>query len=76
MNDVTGRRAAGHVSGPPTTDGVYAVEVYFGWKLLEFKEGEWWHLSCIGRWTACAPLQWVGPLPPLKGQKPALEFDL
>jgi hypothetical protein len=61
-------------------NGLYAVEVYHGWKLLEWKDGAWWHMDCVGRWTACDPLQWVGPLPGLMGQKgaetPAKVFDL
>lgn len=59
----------------PTTNGTYAAEVYFGWKLLEFRDGDWWHLSLVGRWTACEPVQWVGPLPARKYQT-AQEFDL
>jgi DNA-binding transcriptional MerR regulator len=36
----------------PDADGVYCAEIYHGWKLLEFKDGEWWHLDCVSRWTA------------------------
>lgn len=68
-------------TGEPLTNGVYAAEVYFGWKLLEWKDGEWWHVGCPGRWTATAPVQFVGPLParvcPEKPKAPAAqEFDL
>lgn len=65
-----------HLDGTPLLDGLYAVEVYHGWKLLEWFEGEWWHTDLIGRWTACEPVQWVGPLPGRIGQKPKPEFDL
>lgn len=63
--------------GEPTANGLYAVEIYYGWKLLEFKDGEWWHMDFIGRWSADEPLQWVGPLPVRRGQptsKP--DYDL
>lgn len=60
----------------PTQNGTYAAEVYFGWKLLEWKDGEWWHPSGVGRWTASEPVQWVGPLPARIGDKPKMEFDL
>jgi hypothetical protein len=67
----------------PAHNGVYAAEVYFGWKLLQFKDGEWWHMDCVGRWTASLPLQWVGPLPARRGEErpqtkptPKMEFDL
>jgi hypothetical protein len=69
-----------HLDGTPLLDGVYAAEVYFGWKLLEWKDGAWWHLALVGRWMASDPVQWVGPLPGLMGQKgaetPKMEFDL
>lgn len=73
----------GHEKGKePIADGLYAAEVYFGWKLLEFAFGEWWHPSKVGKWTAGAPVQWVGPLPDkitpeLPPVKPkALDFGL
>lgn len=65
--------------GNPVAEGLYAVEVYHGWQLLGWYDGAWWHRECVGRWTACNPLQWVGPLPALQrtpGQKPTPEFDL
>lgn len=67
------------LSDEALVNGLYAAEVYFGWKLLEFHDGEWWHQSAVGRWTACEPVQWVGPLPERKGPKPSpspQEFDL
>jgi hypothetical protein len=44
----------------PTKDGLYAVEIHFGWKLLEWYAGAWWHLQRVGRWMADDPVQW-GP---------------
>lgn len=61
----------------PPTNGTYVCEVYFGWKILEWKDGEWWHPNTVGRWTASEPLQWVGPLPDLvRVEKPQKEYDL
>jgi hypothetical protein len=63
----------------PTQDGIYAAEIYSGWKLLEWKAGAWWHLGCVGRWTATQPVQWVGPMPACIGGTGApakREFDL
>lgn len=66
-----------HCGGDPTKDGLYAVEVYHGWKLLEWYKGEWWHMDRVGRWEACVPHQWVGPLPTRKFQTaPKKVFDL
>jgi hypothetical protein len=59
----------------PTMEGIYAAEVYFGWKLLEWKDGAWWHLALVGRWMAKDPVQWVGPLPERIGEKKQ-EYDL
>jgi hypothetical protein len=61
----------------PALEGVYAAEVYFGWKLLEFRDGSWWHMGKVGRWTASDPVQWVGPLPELmRATKSETEYDL
>jgi hypothetical protein len=73
---VTGRRACGHIEGPPTVNGLYVVEIHFGWKLLEWYAGAWWHMAKVGRWMADDPVQWVGPLPERIGGKPKLDFDL
>lgn len=63
--------------GSPPHEGVYAVEIYFGWKLLEWHAGQWWFPDRTARWGADVPAQWVGPLPARKyGSKPKLEFDL
>lgn len=65
--------------GSPTHEGLYAAKIYWGWKLLEWKKGEWWHPDAVARWTADVPAQWVGPLPARMNRreaKPAMEFDL
>lgn len=69
-----------HGTETPTTNGLYCAEIYFGWKLLEWKDGAWFHMGGIGRWTAGIPKQWVGPMPEVIGGNPlpkaTLEFDL
>lgn len=69
-----------HGRGKPTENGLYVAEIYWGWKLLEFKDGEWWHTQCVGRWVSGDPVQWVGPLPEFRPlpehDKPAAEYDL
>lgn len=67
----------------PTDEGLYAVEIYYGWKLLQWSVGEWWFEQKTAKWMAGAPVQWVGPLPgrvkrnfqPLPKEIPQ-EFDL
>ncbi len=64
----------------PTQDGIYAAEVYFGWKLLEWKDARWNHVDS-GRWPL-EVAQWVGPLPALvyydlcEKRDAAQEYDL
>lgn len=73
-----GRTLTG-VGPTPPYEGLYVIEVYFGWKLMEYRKGEWWHPGGVGRWTSCVPVQWVGPLPARKFShevKPDMEFDL
>lgn len=65
-----------HREGTPVDDGLYVAEVYFGWKILAWCDGEWWHAAHVGRWTASEPIQWVGPLPEHAGTKPKQEYDL
>jgi hypothetical protein len=72
-----------HGNGQPEEEGLYAVEIHFGWKLLEWHALAWWHLERVARWMADDPVQWVGPLPPRKlikskkGHKPEEKvFDL
>lgn len=66
-------------TGEPRQEGTYCCEVYFGWKLLEWKNGAWRVQGGIARWAAEAPKQWIGPLPELVRETPPvrkLEFDL
>jgi hypothetical protein len=65
--------------GDPVTEGDYVCEVYFGWKVLTRHKGEWWHTQLVGKWTATAPVRWIGPLPALDAKpkpQPKQEFDL
>jgi hypothetical protein len=62
-------------TGRPTREGTYAAEVYFGWKILDWKDGAWWHSSLTGRWMANDPVQWVGPFPD-RLPKNKTEYDL
>jgi hypothetical protein len=40
-----------HSQGRPETEGLYAVEIHFGWKLLEWYAGAWWHMrASAGGW--------------------------
>lgn len=59
----------GMLNADPTENGTYIAEVFYGWKVLEWYDGRWWHKELVGRWTASKPLQWIGPLPPLVGFK-------
>ena len=77
-------------TGIPTIEGQYAAEVYFGWRLLSWRDGQWnYHHDQNSPWKAGDPVQWVGPLPDLVGgasgatkpefftpQNPPMEFDL
>lgn len=58
----------GMLGAEPTEAGLYVAEVYFGWKILQWHEGAWWHTELVSRWTASKPVQWLGPLPPLVKQ--------
>jgi len=68
--------------GTPTHEGIYAVEVFCGWKLLDWSVKQGWHIRGTCKWNADVPTQWVGPLPPRKyeGRKgaetPPEVFDL
>jgi hypothetical protein len=63
-------------AGRPDRPGLYAAEIYFGWKLLEWHDGAWWHEAKVGRWMADDPVQWVGPLPARMKNRTLVEFDL
>lgn len=64
-----------HGKGKPEDPGLYACEIHFGWKLLEW-DGECWHFpERTARWEAGDPVQWVGPLPDRReAASPGLEF--
>jgi len=66
-------------TGNPVHSGLYACEVFYGWKLLYWDEGSWWFELKVGKWGADTPAQWVGPLPDkinMCRSDPPLEFDL
>lgn len=72
-------------TGRPNQDGRYVAEVYFGWRILELKDGRWCFDGAWALWQAGEPVQWVGPLPeriggatppPIIGQDPKMEYDL
>lgn len=66
-------------TGFPTENGTYAAFVYYGWRLLEWRDGKWWFEKCTAPWCAGNIPYFVGPLPKLEYyQKPAveMEFDL
>lgn len=69
-----------HDTTTPTENGTYCAEVYFGWKLLDWKDGAWWHPGYVSRWTAGITKQWVGPMPAVIGDAPlpkaTQEYDL
>lgn len=60
-------------TGTPNADGIYCAEVYFGWKILEFRDGAWEHIGIQAKWTATPPVQWVGPLVRVADK---MDFDL
>jgi hypothetical protein len=60
---VHGGRMKHAIGERPEIEGLYVVEIHFGWKLLEWHAGAWWHIARVGRWMADDPVQWVGPLP-------------
>jgi hypothetical protein len=55
-------------AGRPEKPGLYAAEIYFGWKLLEWHDGAWWHEE---KWYYpkssnefhSGIFGWCGPLP-------------
>lgn len=73
-----------HGTGTPPVDGEYCAEIYWGWRVLSWREGVWhYHHDQNLPWKAGDPAQWVGPLParigaqpPKINQAPAMEYDL
>lgn len=55
--------------GNPTKDGIYAARQYYGWRILEWHKGEWWHVGRAAKWPVGEPGNiggieaHVGPLP-------------
>lgn len=66
-----------HGTGTPVANGLYCAEIYFGWKLLEWRNGEWWFENGFAQWGGDNPKQWVGPMPErISGKKQNMEYDL
>lgn len=69
-------------TGNPVQPGLYACEVFYGWKLLHWDGAVWWFELKVGKWGGNTPAQWVGPLPDRVlglsriDNKPVMEFDL
>ncbi|MBA3831636.1 MAG: hypothetical protein H0X34_07045 [Chthoniobacterales bacterium] len=71
--------------GNPTENGIYAARQWYGWRILEWHKGEWWHTGKVAQWPFNAEIDaHIGPLPviskdytkpPLNG-KPVMEYDL
>lgn len=50
--------------GNPTEDGIYAARQWYGWRILEWHNGEWWHIGRASAWPKKAEIDaFVGPLP-------------
>lgn len=76
---------SGPQTGKPTIEGTYVAEVYYGWRILEWKDARWHFDGGWSLWQAGDPVQWVGPLPekvggtsapPILGQDAVQEYDL
>ncbi len=72
-------------TGKPEIDGKYVAEVYYGWRILDWKDDAWHFDGAWSLWMAGDPVQWVGPLPerlggaappPILGQDLKMEYDL
>jgi len=66
----------------PTQPGIYAARQWYGWRILEWHEGAWWHIGRVSAWPKRAEIDaFVGPLPVISRdysvpEKPVMEFDL
>lgn len=59
---IAGKTNAGN--GDPLEPGIYACEVYHGWKLLEWGPCDmWFHVGLQAGKYPLEVVQWVGPLP-------------
>lgn len=53
----------GHEDDAPLENGLYVAKIYWGWKLLQWRDGEWWIEGFVCRWRSEPPTEWIGPLP-------------
>jgi hypothetical protein len=59
--------------GNPTEDGIYAARQWYGWRILEWWKGEWWHAGKSAKWGNAEIEAYFGPLPVIS--KVAPPFD-
>lgn len=78
--------------GNPVEPGIYAARQWYGWRILEWHNGEWWHTGRSAKWPSGAPggkpsiEAHIGPLPVISmdytkpplgiERKPEPEYDL
>lgn len=77
--------------GAPAEDGLYAARQWYGYRILEWHKGEWWHPGLQSKWGKTEIEAHIGPLPtivkdfskpaPHRGRdnrvpQKAMEFDL
>lgn len=62
----------------PPEIGLYAARVFHGWKLLQWRDGEWWIEGFVCRWTGGEVSEWIGPLPgtTIADKTAYVEYDL
>lgn len=74
-------------TGIPATPGIYACRQYYGWRILEWFDGAWWHVGRGAKWPIGAAGNLgeieahIGPLPVISRDfsvkpKTELEYDL
>lgn len=49
--------------GKPTEDGIYCARQWYGWRILEWWKGEWWHAGKTAKWGNAEIEAYIGPLP-------------
>lgn len=60
--------------GRPEKDGLYLAGNKYGWRILEWFLGKWWHAGRTAMWPETALMTaFIGPLPDVPDP---LEFDL
>ena len=52
----------------PLDDGLYACRQWYGWRILQWHKGAWWHAGLGAKWPIAAHGEtgieaWIGPLP-------------